>query len=690
MNKLEIIFRSLPLFIIASIAGTWMILMNPGMFWDDWVWVFQSSESNHQIGLELGVWWSGYVNDYVYGLKDSVFFLRCLALVGWSIGTLAFTLAIKKLLALTSRDTIEIAALILASQACLIRFLNSAAFYNIYFMAFWLGVAIFVYCYSSRYLRLLAIPFFFFSYYLNSFIVVYLGGVLALFVIYLLQRDHLENPFIPQKDLLKNLTLKLKKIVSYRVRDWISCIQTFILEFNIFLFLPFIFFFITKLLTVESKLYGTYNKVDSGLIFGSLFKAIPLFFKSIKAYFLLYNHVPIAWVLFFAIIIYLVSLLLLKESPEFTWPKLVKKYLLALILFIFSIAPYLIVKKPPDLLDFYESRHGLIAIPAIILFIQASLDLIQKLLTKWVRRVNTLRNIVFAMLMGYSLAASNVFAMNLWGDWIRQSAIMNYLDAHQDTLKPVNLFVMYDFSTLMIGKRSIYNYEYTGNVHQIFTGQNRFAISSKELGSWPANVPLVQEPELKKRFLINDFQFSEETSIVNLTIQNTDKQFKKHEFIRLAKDIAKGSFVIEPEKYVQVSAISVANTSGHLLIELKNLQEALYEFKSQKGYFPRQSFDLEAKTIPSLTIHGLRPDASAPLPIYGNIPELFPKFMERPIAMQSSNPSATSYIYISDGTEFKLVLSNAPETFFIKQSHPEMMDPLRGAFGYWTSGAKYW
>ena len=57
MINTNTMMRSLPLLILAALAGTWLIILNPGMYWDDWVWVFQPPEAHLEVGRELGVWW---------------------------------------------------------------------------------------------------------------------------------------------------------------------------------------------------------------------------------------------------------------------------------------------------------------------------------------------------------------------------------------------------------------------------------------------------------------------------------------------------------------------------------------------------------------------------------------------------------------------------------------------------------
>ena len=691
MINTNTMMRSLPLLILAALAGTWLIILNPGMYWDDWVWVFQPPEAHLEVGRELGVWWSGYFNNFIYSFQNSVFILRMIAFVGWCVGAFCFTWVIKRVLSLTTREALEIGALIIASQACLIRFLNSTAFYNVYFMSFWIGVAIFIYAYHWKYIRLLSIPFFLFSFYLNSFLVVYCGGILAIFLIYLLQQDIKGNQFVPQKEFLKNLIANTKKVYLYPIATWLKIIRNFIVSLNIFILLPGVFFVVTKLMTTQSKLYGSYNHIEGGLIFGSFFQAIPLFFKVFNAYFALYERVPALWILFFTVLIYACLLLIQKQNVELTWPRILRKFFLALAIFSLSIAPYLIVKKPPDLRDFYESRHGLIAIPAIILFIQGILDLILKIVSKRLASTNWIRDCIFALLMGCSIASSNIFAMQLWGDWLRQSAIMHFLADNKNILEPANLFIIYDNSVNKIGNRKVWNYEYTGNVHQVMPNQSYFAIDHSELDSWPPNVPLVHDNELKKRFLMSDFEFNEQTSIVALMVENTAMKFNKHEFVKLAKSYISLSPEFLPEEFIKVSATSIANTSGEQINELEKINKALENYKSQNGVYPlSQILTSKVNTIPSLRTHGLRIDMSAPLPIYGDIPNLFPKYLAKPALIGNPNSLGASFVYFSDGLDYKLVYMNSADVFFIKQSHPEMMDPRRQAYGFWTEGAANW
>jgi SAM-dependent methyltransferase len=75
------------------------------------------------------------------------------------------------------------------------------------------------------------------------------------------------------------------------------------------------------------------------------------------------------------------------------------------------------------------------------------------------------------------------------------------------------------------------------------------------------------------------------------------------------------------------------------------------------------------------------------------IPGLVPEYLaELPRDPRNSDRPEQQYLYISDGQDYKLI-SHLPEDIAaVRQTHPELTDPVRDgwAYGFWTDGAAGW
>lgn len=108
--------------------------------------------------------------------------------------------------------------------------------------------------------------------------------------------------------------------------------------------------------------------------------------------------------------------------------------------------------------------------------------------------------------------------------------------------------------------------------------------------------------------------------------------------------------------------------------DLSTLADALERYRSDHGVFPVStgSFSLKPNWIPELA-----PKYLAAVP-------RDPRYLS---AVQNKQ-----YLYISNGSDYKLVV-HAPEDFgFVSKTFPERVDPRRTghAYGVWTPGASEW
>lgn len=688
----RMLVRSMPITLIAVFAGTWLIILNPGLFWDDWVWFYQSPEANIQIGRELGVWWGGYLSNAIYASSDPVLLLRLTALLSWILGALAFAFVAARTLRLDVRESIEVFLLIAVCHVGLIRFLNSVALYNVYIAFFWLGAALLVHFINSARWRLVCLPFFFFSFYLNSFLVLY-GAILGLLFL-----RHLGECSIQFERWLSvpDTWLGFVRHIKNSTREFIDATRKnmggFVRQYALFLMMPFLFVAHKRLLTEQSELYGSYNQIHFSNILIAPLKAVKIFILMLSDYAqLLFTEFPVAWGLAAAGVVFLTTFFLPRTKGLLSWRQIATRLFLAFLLFCVSVYPYILVEKPPALRDFYESRHALIAIPPFIVFIQG---LVQSLLKAFGEEKSyswIFRNLLLSLLIGFSVAASNRVALDLWRDWYQQSAIMSFLSKEKKALSEVRLFLFADHVPMRIGARKVWNYEYTGNLVRVFGERSRFGISLSEFDGWPKAVTLITKKELKTRYNMADFKFEDGAPVAIVSTVMGDRLFDQRAAIELVRSFIKGKEAPRPEQFVKVSVAFMLTDSDERVREMHVLLDAIFLYRVEHGYFPvgvPPAVSTLAGELMPFHIARRVDVISAPPIIEGDIPGIFPDYAKRPVAMSPARGDAPRYFYISDGIDFKLVYFGASDFNYAKQAHPFLIDPVRAAYGFWTEGAR--
>lgn len=693
--NVPLFLRCLPIAAIAALAGTGFIVANPGLFWDDWVWWFQSPESNIQIGKELGIWWGGYLSNAIYGATNPVLVLRLMALFSWIVSAIAFSYVAARTLRLDVRESIELFLLIAVCHIGLIRFINSVALYNVYIMSFWLGAALLAKFSFSPRLSLLSLPFFFFSFYLNSFLSVYVLILAALFFYcaggnfitlskwasiptdWRLFRQHVRT-FLSEL-----YSVARGNVVPFMKRHWA------------FVLLPLVFIAQKRLLAVSSDFYGDYNSISAANAWTALSKTFSVLAQVLKDYFHQLSHdVPPGWIAIAAVAAFLAILVLPRQKQNVVRRQIMHRLLVAVTLAYFAVLPYVVVNKPPNVRDFYESRHILVAIPALMLFVHALLFSTAGAYSRGKWFAGLTRSAILALLIGASVGASTLVAFRLWKDWYRQIAILDHLKRNADSLMNARLFIFEDLVPMKIGDRKIWNYEYTGMLVRAFGDRSRMGVSLQEYQSWPKKIALLNNGKMKERFNMSGFNFGDGSPIaITRTVVNNGRGFERQDFYEVAKSLLSGQPLPEAEKFTAVSTNFADIEVDRRVREMHDLLTAIFNYRKNFGYFPRLDSERDEKLV-SLSGHVIKTFGGtfftgAP-DVIGDIPGLFPTYMVRPNAMNRSRDNDSYYIYLSDGADFKLVYVDAGGMAYAKQAHPFLVDKVRGGYGFWTDGAIDW
>lgn len=480
----------LGLIFLCSLISYGLMLMNPGLYWDDWVWIFHSNQERIQSSRELGNFWGGYVGNALYALKQSALVMRAMAFLTWLAAACACAGSLGQVLKLPRIDVLFVALLFALFPIANIRYINSLTFYNIYIASFWLGTALTLSCLSSptKAKKILAICLFFFSFYLNSIILVY-----GLLVLYILYED------------FKSYRLRLKETDDFHsITDMGLHICGRRLDY---LILPFIFVGLKKILSVQSTFYGNYNTITtanaiSGLEYLPTF--FPKLFLGITKQFLALG-LPAQLVVFAVTVAGLIFGICRRplKAKRYRGPA-AKTFLLGLCLCAMAIIPYLFVGKIPTMSDFYESRHYILTPPGLGLVAIGLINLVTRRSTNCAA---VCKYGAIAFLIAIATTMNISFCLGLWNDNFRQQAIFKDIAENIPIYNSASTIVFNEnIPRSIYMHRKIWGYEYTGYLIGIIKDKTHLGISPKELtGICGVKDSLFGQKNYRRRYNLDNY-----------------------------------------------------------------------------------------------------------------------------------------------------------------------------------------
>jgi hypothetical protein len=686
MNQASLWIRRLPIALFAIFGGTALILCNPGYYWDDWVWIFQPPAETIRIGKELGIWWGGYATNFINSLPEPALSMRAVSLVAWVISAAAAAYVLHKRRHLLRQETFLFFLLYCATHVSLVRFLTSVAFYNVYIAAFWVGCAFYVGIRSKARALICSVPFFFFSFYLNSLLLMYALLFAVLAIDYL--RLHVQPMQSPDWRKLARAPRNVRPALCAFVRHYWPRARMFAFENIVLVALPFVFVISKRLTTVPSPLYNTYNAIDQRQILSTIVESFTLIVPVLRDFFSYGVHTtPSPLVAGGSVIAFVLLLLLPRRLDRPERKHVIGQAIAGILIFAVGVYPYLVVGKVPDLTSFYESRHVMPAVVGLDLIILAIIGVLDLLLFRFRIWRGFGRTALIAYVLGSSVSCAFNSGTELWRDWFRQTAIMDFVKSHPSELKDVRTYVIDDRSDgTRIGKRIVWNYEYTGGLITVFHTRDRFGVSVGEYTDWEKHVRLLTNPYLRERYNIADYDFTKPHAILTLT--NGPVPRKTPQLLDTVEKYLKGdqTWRDEADSYMTIDLAYERIVAEDRVREMVEMAKELAQYRLEHGVYP-STLPLSAAGVPTHQLMGVRP---VPPESRGDIPGLFSATNPKPDTMQPYVPGLPNYLYLSDGTDYKLVYDNPPDMAYAKQAHPALMDPMRTAYGVWTSGARDW
>ncbi|WP_250499864.1 hypothetical protein [Caballeronia sp. GAWG1-5s-s] len=667
---------------MAIFGGTALIVCNPGYFWDDWVWLFQSPADSIRIGKELGVFWGGYLTNAINALAYPSLALRAVALITWLISGAAICFVLRRTNQISRREAVELFLIYAAAHIVPIRFLTSVALYNVYIAVFWCATALLIAGRRATGMRIASAVLFFLSFYLNSLILMY-GLLIALMGLEAIRHA----VTVPPRAMWKRDTIapNLKAIW----KQSLAPLRVFAKDHVLFLALPFIFVIAKRLTTAKSPLYNNYNDVNRRAIIGSIGDSFTLIRPVLRDWFSTSSRtVPPLALVIACIVCFLLLRLLPKRSGRTTWKTALMQLVLGLLIFASAIYPYIVVNKTPDLTSFYDARNIMPAVAGLVLVMVALANFIDYgfAYVPFLRRYG--RDLLIGYVIGASVCAGFVSGLGLWHDWFRQVATMTWLSAQSDALRNVGTFVFNDSSSKGAYRgRALINYEYTGNLVYTFGGRSRLGISLHEYNTLPPRVQVLMDPYMMHRFNFGDWKIEKPHVIVSITdgqVPLTDERVLDLVGAYLQGENWRAELL---HNYYHFDLANEFIETEQRVDEMNRIAKALAAYRLEHKLYPTVP-EARSGSLPTLQIDAS--DHMSPPVVIGDIPDLFPQYLERPDSMHPRPLNQPNYLYISNGNDYKLVYANALDQAYAKQAHPALFDPVRGGYGVWTSDARYW
>lgn len=690
MKKTSDIARCLPVALMAIFSGTALVVANPGLFWDDWVWIVHDQAQAIAVGRELGIWWGGYLTNAINALPNPVLAMRVTALVAWVVAGAALSVTLCRCKLLSGENAFLSFLLYCAFPVGMIRFINSVAMYNVYIASFWIGCLIVVLCPRSGLLRFASLPFFYLSFFLNSLIALYGLFLLMLFF-----------EFVP-----RSLRLSPGRLLSDPgshsdvKRSLIEGGGVFLKKEFVFVIAPVLFLISVRLTRQSSPFYDDYNSV--GLI-GMLHGAVQLLTTPpvlLGKYLAWLSSGGIALILLVAAVYFALLLLMPKAAPHRATLRGSGRLLAAAVVILaVGLYPYLVVGKPPKIGDFYEGREILVCVPGIILLIMAAAELAAAVLPfSLALFVRPVRYAVVALVLGASSFQAFFVGVDFWRDWIRQEAIAQYIEDNKDFLgKNFSTFIFdEDISpSFTMGGRYIWNYEYTGQLVKIFGKKTKFGISVNEYKTLTPHSALLFDPRFRDEYNTTNYTFDDRQAIIYVRNGNLQPHARyilrdvAYYFMggaarqRLRRDLSRFLTVSSAKEYIEAKS---------RLATIAQTVNALYAYKDNHGYFPTSlpAVEIDHVEMPVRALGMARATAWVD-EIPGLSPDYVPSGTLSPVCRNWVDTDQTCrFLYLSDGKDFKLVYEYPADLSYAKQAYPNRIDPRRPAYGVWTKGAEDW
>lgn len=447
--RFRLINRDIILVFILYSLSHGMILLNQGIYWDDWVLYNVDKKIIIDTFRQAGVPWTGYFHNFMLSLKYSVFSYHLLVFLAYFMAAVFLYNLLKKIDGIGNipRLFITILFAIFPVNSARIAFIDSP--YALCYFAFFFGFFLLdkFLDTSKNIYRISALIMLFFSLFTNSLLMFY--TIIFLYIVYV------------KRDRIKDIVSFLKLLIKY-------------LDF---LILPFLFWIIKIKFFIPSKLYSGYNNLEfAGLIKAPLLVMLSLY----TSFFQVINNISFG-VLFLGVILGVSFIWFFNITSDSSDSSDSIKYdgkhcffiSLGIIFFILAVFPYNAIGLVPANTD-WNSRHQLLT-PLGASFI---LYFVTMIFMKNFEINNKIQILFFSVFIAlFSITNINSY-IAYQKDWYKQVSIIENFK-NNNVIKNNTTFVFDDHCfELNANKRTYRLYEYSGFMKEAFRDETRFGVDT--------------------------------------------------------------------------------------------------------------------------------------------------------------------------------------------------------------------
>lgn len=469
------------------------MLLNNGVFWDDWTLYNMEYNDLMQQFYGNGFPWIGKIHYFLISNFNSPLIYNAITVVSQII---TFSFIYKTLVKLEVKNYKWISCFALLIPFFAIKNAMICLPYTVLLMLFFIALyALVIYLYNPKkyHYRIVALVGFYLSFYVNSLLVFYL---LPLCILYYLKNN---------------------KYFNYKI------LVDFIKKYIDFIVLPILFFIVKMIFTEKKGVYKEvgYNEINlNGLL--SLPKNLltsidESFFGLFRALFkldLFYRYNLLAFIVI-AGILYAVKIKFTKISN----PKAF--LLLGGVLFVIGILPYSLVGKPPSFMG-YNTRHQLLLpIGSSILFMSLINFLVKKQLVKH----------VYVVVISLFVLVSFKMNLKFVNSWLKQESLAVHIKENKSFLE---------------NHKTIYFEDRFLELNESDRGYTFYALNgiTKKALNTQANFIIKKEDFIVKQNNINFFK------------SNPGMYNMKHYDFSLVPSakmiVSKGNYILGPRKYIEI------------------------------------------------------------------------------------------------------------------------------------------
>jgi len=437
-----------------------LMLLNRGIYWDDWVLYMMDRETLAQFLPQAGTPILAYYYSFLFSFNDSILIIRVIVFSSYLISALLLNEILKTVSEIDGTSRLVLVLIFAVFPAMAAREIVSVSYYGVSCLMFMFAAWL-----TARYLRtrtpilrVMILSIFFIAFFVNTFVFFY-----VLLLSYILYQ---ENRSASRAAAARNICLKYPD----------------------FLVLPVAFWAVRYLFFLPYGLYADYNVLSiTNLYPQTLARGLATSFYESFVFLLLYclsllfGRVilsPLLAPTFVVSLAVLYAILRKTDVPSRDVKRALKMFLVGCCIYAVGVFPYLAVGKMPVPFSL-ESRHELLVPFGASFIICYGLSLVPRRL---LFSHTFARKLLLCALLALFVTANVAIHLDFQRDSFKQQSLIHSIQSSQ-TMRGATTFLFIDHTISLNALARDYNfYEYTSIMKYTFGDETRFGCSASEVG----------------------------------------------------------------------------------------------------------------------------------------------------------------------------------------------------------------